>query len=133
MAKELAVDTNLIVRYVTRDDPGQERQARALFLDHRIFVPTAVLLGTEWVPRVTYRYAPDRIVDALTMLVENEGVRVEHPDGARQALSALRQGLDYADALHLAACAEVETFVTFDKALAKRAPRAFATPRVIAP
>ena len=133
VAEERAVDTNLIVRYVTRDDPVQERQARALFLAYRIFVPTTVLLETEWVLRVAYRYPRDRIADVIMMLIENDGVRVEAPDKAKRALAAFRDGLDLADALHLTACADVETFVTFDKPLVTRAPRAFATPRVIAP
>ena len=133
MADELAVDTNIIVRYVTRDDPVQEREARALFLNHRVFVPTTVLLETEWVLRIVYRYTLQQIAEALTMLVENDRIRVQDHGGARQALNAFRQGLDFADALHLAACAEVKTFVTFDQPLLKRASRAFATPRVIAP
>lgn len=130
---EVAVDTNLIVRYVTRDDPVQERQARDVFLAHRIFVPSTVLLETEWVLRFTYRYAPGRIAEALTMIVENEGVRVENPDGTRRALAAFRQGIDLADALHLASCSGIERFITFDRQLSKRAGHAFATPQVVTP
>jgi len=40
----LAVDTNLIVRYLTRDDPEQAARARALINDLDVFVCTTVLL-----------------------------------------------------------------------------------------
>ena len=130
---EVAVDTNVVVRYVTRDDPAQERQARAVFLANRVFVPMTVLLETEWVLRCTYRYAPEQIAEALTMIVENEGVRVENPDATRRALGAFRQGIDLADALHLASCAGLDRFVTFDRPLSRRAARAFPKIQVVTP
>lgn len=129
----VAVDTNLVVRYITRDDLAQERKARSVFLQNRIFLPRTVLMETEWVLRFTYRYRPDQIADALTRLIENQGVEVEDDEGTRLALAAFKQGLDFADALHLVACGHVETFMTFDKPLQKSAARLFAKPTVSAP
>lgn len=129
----VAVDTNLVVRYITRDDPVQERQARAVFLEHRIFVPKTVIMETEWVLRFAYRYTADQIAEALARIIDNERIQVEDSAATRLALAGFRQGLDFADALHLAACGEIETFITFDKPLFKRAGRVFAKPIVMSP
>jgi predicted nucleic-acid-binding protein len=130
---ELAVDTNVIVRYVTRDDPLQERRARLLFTSHRIFVPKTVLLETEWVLRFAYGYEPPQIEQVLIMLMESEGVRLEDEAVVHRALEGLREGLDFADAMHLASCDGIEQFASFDKPLLKRASRVFAKPDVISP
>ena len=47
----LAIDTNLVVRYLTGDHPKQAAQARALIDANQVFVPTTVLLETERVSR----------------------------------------------------------------------------------
>ena len=61
----LAVDTNVIVRYLTRDDPEQFARASALIRSEDVFICTTVLLECEWVLRGAYRYSRDRIADAL--------------------------------------------------------------------
>jgi predicted nucleic acid-binding protein len=50
----LAVDTNLIVRYLTGDHPKQSAKARAVIDGEDVFVSTAVALETEWVLRRVY-------------------------------------------------------------------------------
>lgn len=129
----VAIDTNVLIRYITRDDPEQERRARRLFLDDTVFVPRTVLMETEWVLRFTYRYSPAQIHDALSMIIENDAVLVEDTDQASMALAGFREGLDFADALHLSSCGELDTFATFDKPLFKRAARVFVKPVVISP
>ena len=62
----LAVDTNIVVRYLTADDPEQFAKARALIDGEDIFVCKTVLLETEWVLRRGYRFSRDRIIAALT-------------------------------------------------------------------
>jgi predicted nucleic acid-binding protein len=42
-----AVDTNLIVRYLTRDHPEQSARAKSLIDETDVFVPNTVLLGIE--------------------------------------------------------------------------------------
>ena len=53
----LAVDTNIIVRYLTADDLEQFPRARALIHGADIFVCTTVLMDTEWVLRRGYRFS----------------------------------------------------------------------------
>ncbi len=45
----LAIDTNLIVRYLTADHPEQSARAKALIEGAEVFVCTTVVLETEWV------------------------------------------------------------------------------------
>jgi predicted nucleic-acid-binding protein len=47
----LAIDTNVIIRYLTRDDAEQFAKANALIGAEDVFVCTTVLLETEWVLR----------------------------------------------------------------------------------
>src|ERR1700710_417626 len=61
----LAVDTNLIVRYLTGDHPKQSAKARAVIDGEDVFVSTTVVLETEWVLRSVYSYDPAQICAAL--------------------------------------------------------------------
>src|SRR3954471_11069924 len=52
----LAVDTNVVVRYVTRDHPEQSPRAKALIDGNDVLLATTVLLETEWVLRSAYGF-----------------------------------------------------------------------------
>lgn len=129
----VAIDTNVLVRYVTRDEPTQERAARALFEQSRVFVARTVMMEAEWVLRSVYRYSARQIAGVFAIVVDNENVVVEDEAVVRSALRAFEAGLDFADAIHLAACADYETFATFDIRLRKRAAKSFDRPSVIDP
>ena len=45
----VAIDTNIIVRLLTRDDESQYKKVLALFKKHDIFIADTVILETEWV------------------------------------------------------------------------------------
>ncbi len=119
----LAVDTNIIVRIVTRDDPKQAARARALVEHNEIFVATTVILETEWVLRSTYDYDIRQIVEALRYFSGLPQVRLEDPKLVSQALYWTEKGLDFADAFHLASARNCDAFVSFDASLAKVARR----------
>ncbi|MHB8149646.1 MAG: type II toxin-antitoxin system VapC family toxin [Desulfobulbia bacterium] len=116
-----AVDTNIIVRLLTGDDAAQFQKARKIFASQDIFIPDTVILETEWVLRFAYTFSPAAINTAFTKLLGLTNVRVAHPETIATALDWHRQGLDFADALHLAACHEQARFVTFDTRLVRRA------------
>jgi predicted nucleic-acid-binding protein len=117
----LAVDTNVIIRYLTRDDAEQFARANALIGGEDVFVSTTVLLETEWVLRRGYRFSRDRIIAALTAFAGLPHVTLEDPALAAKALDWTRNGLDFADALHLAKAEGCETFASFDLRLAAAA------------
>ena len=128
----IAVDTNILVRYVTRDDPVQEKLARQLLEQNEIHVSLSVLLETEWVLRSVYKLSRATIDRIFTVLLETERTMVEREALVEAALQAFRAGLDFADALHLAGC-PVQAFATFDADLVKQARAHFQTPEVISP
>ena len=110
-----AVDTNVIVRYLTGDDPGQSARARSVVNGGNLFVSTTVLLETEWVLRSVYGHAPEDVADALRAFSGLPGVSIENPALLAGALARVKKGIDFADALYLGAAANCETMVTFDR------------------
>jgi predicted nucleic acid-binding protein len=114
-----AIDTNIIVRFLTGDEPAQAAKARKLVEDGEIFVPTSVLLETEWVLRSGYGFATGPLVRALRAFAGLPGVTLEDPQLAARALDWAEQGLDFADALHLGAARDCTAFMSFDRKLAK--------------
>ncbi len=57
----LAVDTNVVVRFLTGDEPAQAARARAIFQRETVFLGKTVLVETEWVLRSLYRFEAVRI------------------------------------------------------------------------
>lgn len=119
----LAVDTNVLVRYLTNDHPQQSPRARKLVDSQAVWLPTTVLLETEWVLRSVYRYTPVQIATALRQFAGLRRVTLENANLAAQGLNWVEQGMDFADALHLAASDHCESFVTFDTDLIKVAKK----------
>ena len=118
-----AVDCNVLVRFLTGDDPDQSQRALALFREHSIWIAKTVLLETEWVLRSLYEFNGPQIVDAFERLLGIPNVHVEDPRAIRSALDWFASGLDFADALHLASRGDADTFTTFDEGFRKRASR----------
>ena len=130
----IALDTNVLARYLLADDPAQARAARALLQDAEAeyFIPITVTLELAWVLRSsnTPRVA---IVEPLRELLSLPNVKPQLAEAVFQALRWAEGGLEIADALHLALSAKSGRFLSFDLDLAKRAARAGAQPRVAAP
>jgi predicted nucleic-acid-binding protein len=117
----LAVDTNVIVRIVTNDDPEQVLRALALFDREHIFISKTVLLEVEWVLRFSYQLPREIIASSLRKVIGLGNVTVENQDEVSIALAWHEQGLDFADALHLASSGRAKRFATFDQRMAKLA------------
>jgi predicted nucleic-acid-binding protein len=123
-----AVDTNTVVRYLTGDDPAQAEKVRALIGHEPVFVPRTVLLEVEWVLRGVYDMSSKRIIPALRAFAGLPGVSVEDPALVVKAMDWADAGMDFADALHLAAATGCESFLTFDKRFARSGTRPAGTP-----
>lgn len=111
----ISVDTNVVVRLLTGDDPKQFQKARAFFEKEEIVITTSVILECEWVLRYAYQFKPIEIIDAFSALFGLSNVTVQEPSVISKALEWHKQGLDFADALHLAKSQDYEAIVTFDK------------------
>jgi len=119
----IAIDTNLIVRYLTGDHPEQAAKARALIDGNDVFIGMTVLLETEWVLRSVYGYAASAITKALRGFAGLPHVTLENPGMANQALDWTDAGLDFADALHLARAVDCNSFASFDERFARAADK----------
>ena len=128
MAELISVDTNVVVRFLTQDDPEQFKKAKEIFANNEVVIATTVILETEWVLRFAYEFDPKSIAHAFRNLFGLRNVQGEHPVRLATAIEWHEKGLDFADALHLAACQETNAFKTFDKDLRKRASSISACP-----
>jgi predicted nucleic-acid-binding protein len=117
----IAVDTNVLVRVLTGDDPAQARRVAKIFQSEKVFIPKTVMLETEWVMRYAYRIETKAIMKGFEKLLGLANVTVEDLDAVSQAISSSERGLDFADSLHIAASRKARQFVTFDKSLVKKA------------
>ncbi len=117
------LDTNVLVRYIVRDDPAQTRLATAL-LEERCsaedpgWINRVVLCELVWVLERGYGYERTRVASLIRQLLVIQELRVEQSDLAWSALGFYEAGpFDFADALigltnlHQG----VKTTLTFDK------------------
>ncbi len=128
----IAVDTNLLVRILTNDDPIQARRALKILNSDDIFIPKTVLLETEWVLRHAYEIDRSNIINGFQKLLGLPNVNVEDPDSIFQAISWYENKFDFADALHLASSRRCVSFATFDGSFVKKA-RQFSSIEMINP
>jgi len=119
----IALDTNVLVRYLTWDDDIQSPLAAKTIEDAETVVVSAIVLcETVWVLERAYKLKAKEIAKTLREFVESETVAVDRPL-AEAGLAALESGGDFADGLILfeADRAKVDQSVTFDQQFARRA------------
>lgn len=117
----LAIDTNVVVRFLTRDDADQAERARGLIENQDVLASSTVLMEAEWVLRSAYALDRTEVIQALTAFAGLPHVFVQEPERVARALHWARKGMDFADALHLAGAGDCEAFVTFDRRFVKAA------------
>lgn len=127
----IALDTHILVRILTRDDREQVRRAMKALRGKRLFVAKSVLLETEWVLRFTYGLSAEVIHRAFTRVVGLTRLEIEDRESVLLAVAAYAQGMDFADALHLASSRASTSFLTFDRDLAKATRRVGTQPPVL--
>ena len=69
----VAVDTNVLVRFLVDDDPDQSRAARALFASEAVWIPKTVILETNWVLCSLFGLTDVEVARALSRLLSVEG------------------------------------------------------------
>jgi len=118
----IALDTNVLVRYLVDDDPEQTRRAAKLIESgtEAHFVAHIVLCELVWVLGSSYKRPKTDIVAALRGLLEAIQLEIEAPELAHRALARFESGsAGFADYLieERARTAGCERVATFDKAL----------------
>ncbi|MEV8468354.1 PIN domain-containing protein [Fluviibacterium sp. DFM31] len=121
----IGLDTNVLVRFLTRDDPAQwavaEHLMSGLSATHQGFVCREVVVELVWVLERAYGLKRAAIAQVLIGLLEAPELRVEAADRVGLAVSRYaRGGAGFADQMiRLAAEAEGGRLVTFDQRLAR--------------
>ncbi len=101
----LGLDTNVLVRFLVQDDAVQFGIARRLIEEQEVkgelvVVSLLVLLETEWVLRSRYGLAKERIVDAITALLDAAQIDFEDESTVEEGLFQWKDGAaDFADCL----------------------------------
>ena len=125
----IALDTNLLVRLLTNDDPRQAAKVEGWLKGNATpktpaYVDHVVLCELAWVLERSYAYARAEVHAALAALLEQDHLKVESPGLVRQALMMYADGLaDFSDYL-LAVRAQAAGYspvLTLDKKAAKTA------------
>ena len=120
----IAVDTDVLVRLLTGDEPKQAAAARRLFSSQPIWIAKTVLLETGWVLRSLYGFEQGAIREAFTKLLGLKNVKAEDESSVAAALALIAHGVEFADAMHLGSRPPGGQFVSFDKSFVQRAKRA---------
>lgn len=117
-----AVDTNVLVRLLTRDDATQATRADD-FVSGGAWVSHLVLAETTWVLSAVYELDSGSIAAALEMLLNHEALSIQDPDVVRAALDHFRgkPRLEFSDCLvlEIARAAGHHPMGTFDRDLGK--------------
>jgi predicted nucleic-acid-binding protein len=118
---KLTLDTNVLVRLATQDNPPQAAAAlKVLQTASLIAVPSTALCEMVWVLIRGYRYTPEQVAHAIRILLQVSQVVCNTP-AVLAGLALLQSGGDFADGV-IAFEGELmggQEFVTFDKAAAK--------------
>lgn len=119
----IGLDTNVLIRYITRDDPEQYRAAKA-FLESNCtkeapgYVNVIVLCEIVWVLTSAYDATEDDVVRIIDQLLRTQQLHIEHRDQVRTALEQYnRKAAGFPDCLlgQLNQAADCTETVTFDQ------------------
>ena len=115
-----ALDTNVLARWVLRDDEAQALAADAI-LREPCLVSITVMLELGWVLDRSLRLPRATVASMLGQILQLTTVTAENLAGLTWALERYRAGADWADAVHLADTTGLATaFVTFDRGLVRK-------------
>ncbi len=122
----IALDTNVLLRFLLRDDEEQaeaaERLMRQLTLEEPGFISREVMVELVWALEYTFRFGRDQIATVLNELVNAAAVEVEWASDVVEAAGGYRRGgADFADRMIAAAArrAGAVPLYTFDRKAAR--------------
>jgi predicted nucleic-acid-binding protein len=121
--KRAVIDTNLLVRYLTEDDPSKANEVKRLLLKAaegaiRLLIPSVVIAELVWVLQSFYKLERGEIVPLLNAILRTHGVEVSDKAVVADAIAIyVGDSIDFIDAwiVAFAKAAEVRTIYTFDK------------------
>ena len=120
----ISIDTNVLIRILTNDDKVQAKKAAKLIQSNDIYVTKTMILETEWVLRFSYKLKKNIIIDSIRKFIALDNVSVNDSYSVNLALDLSENGMDFADALHIASSYATNKFATFDKNCIQTAKKA---------
>lgn len=115
-----AVDTNVLARFLARDDMAQTAVADQV-MQGGSYISLTVLLETVWLLASRYGQSREAICDSLAEVVQLPTVTTPDTMLVMWAIDRFRAGADFADMAHLVDCRSADSFATFDRGVAKGA------------
>lgn len=121
----IGLDTNILVRYLTQDDPDQSRKAaheieKGLSAGHMFYIADIVMCELVWVLETAYGYDRQEIIPALENILRTKQFQFQNKDLLWQSLADYRNKKgDFADHLigHTGQRAGCRETITFDVGL----------------
>ncbi len=127
----IGLDTNMLVRLCLDDDPTQAQAVERLLDSGELCsAPTTVMLELVWVLQNKGFQRTD-VAQALMRLCALPNFVAQDMEALENAVESYAQGLDFADALHLALSQAFDALYTFDRAFAKKAKQYRLKPPVV--
>jgi predicted nucleic-acid-binding protein len=122
-AARAVIDTNLLVRYLTEDDPAKAGEVKRLLVRAaegavRLLIPSVVIAELVWVLQSFYKLDRGEIVPLLNAIVHTQGMEVGDRPVVSEAIALFRDGtIDFIDAWIVAYArqAGVRSVYTFDR------------------
>jgi predicted nucleic-acid-binding protein len=121
------IDTNVLVRYLVQDDPGQARRATRFIesecsADEPALINRIVMCELVWVLESAYGYSRDKVTVALERILRTKQFRIEDHQEAWSSFREYQDGGDFGDAFigsvnRRLAC---DHTVTFDRKAGRR-------------
>ena len=127
--KTYGLDTNVVIRFLTQDDPAQRRAAlrfgAGLGKDHLAFLPLVGILELDWALRSKLGFSKADVIKAVSKLLNTRGLTVEHHSLVVKVLQLVeKNNADFADAM--IACRSMDegcdAIKTFDVKAARKVP-----------
>jgi predicted nucleic-acid-binding protein len=127
----IALDTNILVRYLTDDEKNLAARAQELIEQNRCFVSRVVLLETYQVLENFYELGKGEILTALRTIFGLDNLVVEEYLATARSVAWYEAGMDFSDALTLASAQGQDQVATFDRDFARIATKLNALPPVL--
>lgn len=126
----IALDTNILARFLLKDDAAQFMQACELLSRPDVYTaPPTVMLELVWVLE-SCDCARTEVLQGLRALLGLPNFKPKSFEALCHAINWYESGMDFGDALHLALSEGEHAFVTFDKALGKIATKHGIAPKI---
>lgn len=121
------IDTNILLRFFIDDPDDVEAKRQKPFaeqvMSQPVYISMTVILEFEWVMRGFYKLHRAKVIEVFTVLMSYAHIVIEDKPILVKTLELHREGLDFADALHLVQSLMYQGFVTFDNNFYKRAKK----------